>query len=106
MIRRAFYMKVRPGMLEEYRRAHNPIPEELARTLKEHGISNYSIFHHPGTDVLCGYLEISDPETLKHLADHACCREWWNAMCVCLETDSPGAVKAREEEMTEVFHLD
>lgn len=56
--------------------------------------------------MLCGYLEISDPEALNHLADHACCREWWKAMCAFLETDSPDAVKAREEEMTEVFHLD
>ena len=105
MIRKAFYMKIRPGMIEEYRRAHNPIPAELAQTLKDHGISNYSIFYHPESDVLCGYLEITDPSFLKHLADHECCQTWWRKMCRYLETASPDAEKAREEEMVEVFHL-
>ncbi len=104
-MRKAFFMKVRPGMIDEYRRVHNPIPAELARTLKQHGISNYSIFHHPESGVLCGYLEVSDPELLTHLGDHECCRGWWRRMCAYLETAAPDAEKAREEEMTEVFHL-
>ena len=29
MIRKAFYMEVKPGCIEEYTKAHNPIPAEL-----------------------------------------------------------------------------
>lgn len=29
MIRKAFYMQVKPGCLDEYYKAHNPIPQEL-----------------------------------------------------------------------------
>ncbi|MBR2427491.1 MAG: L-rhamnose mutarotase, partial [Lentisphaeria bacterium] len=47
MIRKAFYMEVRPGHLAEYTHVHNPIPEELKAILKRHGVNNYSIFHHP-----------------------------------------------------------
>ena len=47
MIRKAFYMEVKPGCIEEYTKAHNPIPAELKEIMQNHGIHNYSIFHHP-----------------------------------------------------------
>ncbi len=105
MIRKAFFMKLRPGQFAAYYAAHNPIPAELAATIRAHGIGNYSIYHHPETDTLCAVMEIADEAELKHLGDHECCRIWWRAMCEYLETAEPGATKAREEEMPEIFHL-
>lgn len=42
MIRKAFYMEVRPGKLGEYTHLHNPIPDELvySRNRFSQGVRN------------------------------------------------------------------
>ena len=44
MNRRAFKMKLKPGVAAEYQRRHDEIWPELTALLREHGISDYSIF--------------------------------------------------------------
>ena len=97
MIRKAFYMEVRPGKLGEYTHLHNPIPDELAAILKRHGVSNYSIFHHPATNVMFGYLEIASEAEFEKIASYECCHKWWKLMTRYLVTDSPDSAKAKEE---------
>jgi L-rhamnose mutarotase len=46
---KAFVMSVNAGPAEEYEKRHNPIWPELEPVLKDHGVSNYSIFLHPET---------------------------------------------------------
>ena len=105
MIRKAFYMEIRPGKLGDYTHLHNPIPDELAAILKRHGVSNYSIFHHPATNVMFGYLEIASEAEFEKIASYECCHKWWKLMTRYLVTDSPDSAKAKEEPMDEVFHL-
>ena len=62
MIRKAFVMAVNAGQEREYEHRHNPIWPELEATLKSHGVHNYSIFLHPVTRQLFGYVE---PENAK-----------------------------------------
>src|SRR2546430_16518509 len=52
MVRKAFVMMLKPGSRVEYERRHNPIWPELEKALKEHGVSNYSIFCDDATDRL------------------------------------------------------
>jgi L-rhamnose mutarotase len=58
-IRKAFVMSVHAGAEEEYEKRHNPIWPELEKVLKDHGVSNYSIFLFPETRQLFGYAEIA-----------------------------------------------
>jgi L-rhamnose mutarotase len=44
MPRVAFQLRLRPGTVEEYEKAHQQVWPELLAKLKEVGISNYSIF--------------------------------------------------------------
>lgn len=106
MIRKAFYLEVQPGRLEQYTQAHNPIPAELAAILKRHGVHNYSIFHHPGSNVMFAYLEAENEAELEKINDYECCHKWWKQMTENLVCASPGDLKAKEEPMREVFHLD
>ena len=53
-IRKAFVMSVQAGAETEYEKRHNPIWPELEKVLKDHGVSNYSIFLHPETRQLFG----------------------------------------------------
>ena len=46
-IRKAFVMSVNAGAEQEYEKRHNSIWPELEKVLKDHGVSNYSIFLQP-----------------------------------------------------------
>ncbi len=59
MIRKAFVMSVNEGQEREYERRHQPIWPELEAALLAHGVTNYSIFLHPGTRQLFAYAEIA-----------------------------------------------
>lgn len=104
MIRKAFMMQVNPDAQREYRERHQPIWPELEATLKAHGVHNYSIFMHPGTNVLFAYVEIEDEARWQGIARTEVCRRWWTRMRDIMpsnEDDSP-----KSEDLREVFHLD
>ena len=97
-------MSVDAGAEEEYERRHNPIWAELEKTLKDHGASNYSIFLHPETRQLFGYVEIESEEQWAAVASTDICRKWWKHMTDVMPTNpdgSPVSVPLRE-----VFHID
>lgn len=102
-LRKAFVMSVAPGQEAEYRRRHNPIWPELEKVLKEHGVSNYSIFLHPGTRQLFAVAEIESEERWQAIAQTDACRRWWRHMADIMPTnpdDSPVSLA-----LEEVFHL-
>ncbi len=104
MIRKAFLMKVFPEAHAEYERRHRPIRAELETVLKQHGVSNYSIFLESATNQLFGYAEIESEELWTKIAATDECRRWWKFMKDVMPTnadDSPVSVELRE-----VFHLD
>ena len=103
MIRKAFLMNLKPGMQAEYKKRHSPIWSRLERVLKDHGVSNYSIFLHD-EDALFAYAEIESEEQWGRIANTAECKEWWLYMKDLMLTNADNSPVATE--MTEVFHLD
>lgn len=104
MIRKAFVMSVNPGQEAEYARRHQPIWDELAAVLKSHGGRNYSIFLHPETRQLFGYVEIESEERWAAVAQTEVCQRWWKFMGDIMPSNpdhSPVALSLKE-----VFHLD
>lgn len=104
MIRKAFVMSVNAGSEEEYERRHRPIWKELEQALKDHGVSNYSIFLHPETRQLFGYAEIEDEERWNAIASTEVCQRWWKHMGDVMPSNpdhSPVSAPLRE-----VFHID
>jgi L-rhamnose mutarotase len=106
MIRKAFLIYAQPGMAEEYQRRHNPIWEELKNDLKKYGLRNYSIYLHKDSDQLFGYFEIENEELFNQIGESEVCRHWWKYMTEVLVCDSEDSPKAKEDMLTEVFHLD
>lgn len=104
MIRKAFVMSVRPGAEIEYERRHRPIWPELEDVLKAHGASNYSIFLHPGTHQLFGYVEIEDEERWNAIASTEVCQRWWKHMADLMPSNPDHSPVS--EALREVFHLD
>ena len=104
MIRKAFVLSVDAGREAEYEKRHRPIWPELERTLKDHGARNYSIFLHPETRQLFGYVEIEDENRWNAVAQTDVCRKWWAHMKEIMPSnadDSPVSLALRE-----VFHMD
>ena len=104
MIRKAFLMIVNHDAHVEYEGRHRPIWTELETVLKQHGVSNYSIFLESETSQLFGYAEIASEELWAKIAETVECKKWWTFMKDVMPTnsdDSPVSV-----ELKEVFHLD
>lgn len=103
MIRKAFVLSVHPGHEAEYVRRHQPIWAELTAVLKAHGVHNYSIFLHPETRQLFGYVEIEDEARWAAIAQTEVCQRWWRYMSEIMPANADHSPVARE--LPEVFHL-
>ncbi|MDB4808550.1 L-rhamnose mutarotase [Verrucomicrobiales bacterium] len=103
-LRKAFKMRVHPDKYAEYEKRHRPIWPELEATLREHGVSNYSIFLDEETHTLFAYAEIEDDERWDAIAQTEVCQRWWASMADLMPSNpdnSPVSAPLRE-----VFHLD
>ena len=104
MIRKSFVMEVYPEFHQEYEGRHNPIWPELHKELKDHGVSNYSIFLLEETNQLFSYVEIEDEDTWNAIADTDVCKRWWAYMEDIMATNPDNSPKSIE--LKEVFHIE
>lgn len=104
MIRKAYLMTLKPGSQAEYERRHNPIWPELHDVLKQHGVSNYSIFLERETDRLFAYAEIESEELWEEIARTGVCQRWWAQMGELMHTNEDNS--PRTTSVDEVFHID
>jgi L-rhamnose mutarotase len=103
MIRKAFVMSVNAGCEAEYERRHNPIWADLEAVLKSHGAHNYSIFLHPETRQLFGYVEIEDEARWASIAATPECQRWWKRMGDVMPSNRDNSPVSHD--LREVFHL-
>lgn len=104
MIRKAFQMSVNPDSHTEYERRHRPIWDELAEVLRDHGVSNYSIFLDESSHRLFGYAEIESEQRWNAVAGTEVCKRWWAYMSDVMPSNSDNSPVSIE--LREVFHLD
>jgi L-rhamnose mutarotase len=104
MIRKAFVMSVDEGKEVEYEKRHRPIWPELEATLKSHGVHNYSIFLHPETRQLFGYVEIEDEARWNAIASTEICGKWWAHMGDVMPSNPDNSPISLD--LKEVFHID
>lgn len=104
MKRNAFIMKLKPGFAAEYKRRHDEIWPELARTLKQAGISDYSIYLDEETLTLFAFQKLACNDRVDTLAGQAIVKKWWKYMADIMETNEDFSPATRE--LKEVFYLD
>lgn len=100
----AFRMQLNPGQAAEYTRRHDEIWPDLVTLLHEAGISDYSIFLDPDTNVLFAVLRRNVDHRMAELPGHEVMQRWWNHMGDIMATNadsSPVTVP-----LVPVFHLD
>ena len=100
-------IKIKLDKLEEYKKLHANIWPEVAKTITECNIINYSIFHKDG--YLFSYFEYIGKNYESDMAKMAAAsttQEWWD---VCMPMQEPLDTRKKGEwwaEMEEVFHQD
>ena len=104
MKRKGYLMTLKPGVEDEYEKRHNPIWPELQQMLKDHGVSNYSIFLDRNTNRLFAYVEIESDELWSKIAETPVCKRWWAEMKELIISNPDNSPIT--EELKEVFHID
>lgn len=99
----AFRMRLKPGVAAEYEARHDALWPELARLLRDAGVSDYAIWLDDETGTLFGHLTRTADHGMDALPDHPVMKRWWAHMAPLMDTnpdDSPVAVPLRR-----LFHL-
>ena len=65
---------------------------------------NYSIFLHPQTRQLFGYVQIEDQARWDAIAQTPICRKWWAHMKDVMPSNPDNSPVSTE--LREVFHID
>lgn len=98
-------IRVKPDKIEEYKAYHKAVWDEVAKTITECNITNYSIFHHDG--LLFAYFEYVgddyEADMAKMSADPTT-QKWW---AVQKPLQEPYEVRGKGDwwvDMEEVFY--
>ena len=104
MQRFAFAMKLLPGFEAEYKRRHDEIWPELAKELRDAGVSDYSIYLDPDSLTLFAVQKLSADNSADTLPERAIVKKWWAHMADIMETNPDNSPVIRE--LPELFHHD
>lgn len=102
MIRRAFVMQLKPGMLDEYRELHDNIWPELVEEIEASGIATMTIFE--DAPLMFVFSEIRDPDAYDRLWASEVHQRWGREIQRCLDFNDEGQVDTKELRL--VFNLD
>lgn len=104
MERKAFKMKLKDGMKDEYKRRHDLIWPELKELLSQAGVTDYSIFLDEETNTLFAVQKQDGSKGSQDLGGLEIVQRWWHSMADIMETNedfSPISIP-----LVEMFHMD
>ncbi|MFC8103394.1 L-rhamnose mutarotase [Streptomyces sp. NPDC057363] len=105
MQRVCFLLKVRSGMVAEYRERHRDVWADMLTALSGAGWRNYSLFLRED-GLLVGYLETDDFEAARAAMDATEVNARWQAEMAGFFEELDGlAPDAAMRPLAEVFHL-
>ena len=84
----AFRMNLFDGFAEEYEKRHDEIFPDLAKALRDAGVSDYSIWLDPQSNHLFGILTRTKDHTMDALPDTEIMKRWWAHMADIMETNA------------------
>ena len=99
----SFKMKLKPGMVEEYRKRHDDLWPELHKLLKDCGLSEYSIFFDEETNILFAFQKQAGDMGSQDLGQTEIVPKWWKYMANLMETNPDNSPVSKE--LVEVFYM-
>lgn len=100
----AYKLKLKPGMAAEYKKRHDAIWPEIAKAIREAGISDFTIYLDEETNELFAVQKLAPGHTAAKLRDTELMRKWWAHMAPLMETN-PDLSPVRTP-LKELFHQD
>jgi len=97
-------MSLNSGCEDKYRSRHDNLWPELRKTLKSHGVHNYSIALCKETSQLFAYAEVDSEEQWNRIAKTEACRKWWAYMSDIMATNADNSPQSIA--LDEVFYLE
>jgi L-rhamnose mutarotase len=97
-------MYLHPGKEAEYQKRHNEIWPALKDELHRAGVSDYSIYWDPKTNILFAFQRVADDAAHDELAGKAIVKKWWHMMSDLMETNPDASPVC--DALVEMFHLD
>jgi L-rhamnose mutarotase len=107
MKRVGFLLKVKPDKIEEYKKHHEHVWEEMLDALRRTGWHNYSLFLRED-GLLFGYFEAEESfqKSLDGMAREEINAKWQDFMAPYFENIGGAHADKNMQELEEVFHLD
>ena len=99
----AFKMLLNSGQAEIYKKRHDEIWDDLVDLLKDAGISDYSIFWDPETNILFAVLKRRINHRMQELPKHEVMQRWGSFMGDIMATQDDGAPVVKPLEF--MFHM-
>lgn len=103
MLRNAFTMKLKPGVIEEYKKRHDEIWPELAKEISAAGVSDYAIFLDEATLTLFAVQKLTENNTAANLPQTDIVKKWWAYMAPLMETNPDNSPMVTP--LKELFYL-
>lgn len=100
-------IRLKPEMLEEYKKLHEAVWEGVLAQIKSSNIHNYSIFYRDG--LLFSYYEYIGTDhdaDMAMMAKDATTQEWWKLTNPCQEPVENAEKGEWWASMEEFFHTD
>ena len=97
-------MKLKPGVVAEYKKRHDEIWPELSAAIRAAGISDYSILLDEETLTLFAVQKQTDNSTAADLPNDPIVKKWWAYMAPLMEVNADNSPQCGG--LKEVFHLD
>ena len=107
MQRIGFLLKVKEGLIEEYKEHHRNVTPEMLDALRRHGWHNYSLFMRPD-GMMFGYVEVPESfqSALDGMAGEDANSRWQALMEPFFDAPDGGRPDENMAQLVEVFHLD
>jgi L-rhamnose mutarotase len=102
----AFTMKLKPNVIDEYKRRHDEIWPELVALIHEQGIYDYSIFLDEQSLTLFAVQKVSSNTISSNdkLRENEIMKRWWAYMADLMETNADQSPVTHPLKL--VFHMD
>ncbi len=103
----ASVIQLRPEKEAEYRSLHENVWPRVLATLRQNGVTNYSIFLRDGT--LFSYFEFRGDDldaAMARIAEDETTRQWWLLTDPCQQPVDSAADSERWAPAEELFHVE
>lgn len=102
-VKKAFKMKLNPQMKNEYKVRHKNVYSELEEQFKLAGVLDYTIWFDEETNLLFGYVVLTNEQVWNNIENTEVCTKWWEYMSGIMETNNDNSPVSKDLDLVYDF---